>query len=65
MPSLYQHRCSYNKSGGFFKRLEEGTWMGHIVEHVALELQCLAGMECGYGRTFTADKGIYNVVFLL
>ncbi len=64
MPSLMQHRCSEGKEGGLFSRIKEGTWMGHVIEHIALELQTLAGMECGYGRTRgTGTKGIYNVVF--
>lgn len=64
MPSLYAHRCSEGCDGGFFMRVEEGTWMGHIVEHIALELQTLAGMDTGFGRTRgTGEKGIYNVVY--
>ncbi len=64
MPSLISHRCSENKEGGFFVRVAEGTWMGHVIEHIALELQTLAGMECGFGRTRgTGTKGVYNVVF--
>jgi len=64
MPTLYSHRCSEDCEGGFFKRVEEGTWMGHIVEHVALEMQTLAGMDTGFGRTRESDKkGIYHVVF--
>lgn len=64
MPTLYTHRCSEGVEGGFFQRVEAGTWMGHIVEHIALELQTLAGMEVGFGRTRQADKeGVYNVVF--
>ncbi len=64
MPSLYSHRCSKEHAGGFFERVEEGTWMGHVIEHIALEIQTLAGMDCGYGRTrSTATKGVYNVVF--
>lgn len=64
IPSLYSHRCSEGYLGGFFKRVEEGTWMGHIVEHVALEIQTLAGMDVGFGRTRQSDKeGVYNVVF--
>ncbi|MFW6103983.1 MAG: cyanophycin synthetase family protein, partial [Bacteroidota bacterium] len=51
IPSLYEHRCSKGYDGGFLERLKEGTWMGHIIEHVALELQVLAGMQCGFGRT--------------
>jgi cyanophycin synthetase len=64
IPSLCEHRCSEGKQGGFFERIERGTWMGHVIEHIALEIQCLAGMNCGYGRTRgTGKKGIYNVVF--
>lgn len=64
MPSLYTHRCSPGREGGFFERVEEGTWMGHVIEHIALELQTLAGMETGFGRTReTKTSGIYNVVF--
>jgi cyanophycin synthetase len=64
MPSLLSHGCSYGEEGGFLKRVEEGTWAGHVIEHFALELQTLAGMDTGYGRTReTGEKGIYNVVF--
>jgi cyanophycin synthetase len=64
MPSLYTHRCSPGYEGGFFERVEKGTWMGHVIEHIALELQSLAGMETGFGRTReTKTSGIYNVVF--
>jgi cyanophycin synthetase len=63
-PSMQSHRCSKNHEGGFFERVTEGTWMGHVIEHVALELQTLAGMEVGFGRTRgTGTKGVYNVVF--
>jgi cyanophycin synthetase len=64
MPSLYDHRCSEKKPGGFFERVRKGTWLGHVIEHVALELQSLAGMPCGFGRTrSTGKEGVYNVVF--
>lgn len=64
LPSMYQHECSEGHPGGFFKRVREGTWMGHVVEHVALEIQTLAGMDCGFGRTrSTGQHGVYNVVF--
>ena len=64
MPSLYEHRCSEGVPGGFFTRIKEGTWMGHVIEHIALELQTLAGMDTGFGRTReTTDKGVYHVVF--
>ena len=49
IPTLYEHECSEGKPGGFFERVREGTWLGHIAEHIALELQSLAGMECGFG----------------
>ncbi len=64
MPSLVEHRCSEDKRGGFFERIERGTWMGHVIEHIALETQSLAGMETGFGRTReTKTPGTYNVVF--
>jgi cyanophycin synthetase len=64
MPSLYDHRCSPGVPGGFFKRVEAGTWMGHVIEHLALEVQTLAGMDTGFGRTReTKTPGVYNVVF--
>lgn len=64
IPSMYDHRCSKSHKGGFFERVKEGTWMGHVIEHIALEIQTLAGMECGYGRTRgTGAHGVYNVVF--
>ena len=64
IPTLYEHRCSEGCPGGFFQRVEEGTWMGHVIEHIALEIQTLAGMEVGFGRTReTPEKGVYFVVF--
>lgn len=64
LPSTYSHRCSEGREGGFWSRVETGTWMGHVIEHIALEIQTLAGMECGYGRTREAGKeGVYHVVF--
>jgi cyanophycin synthetase len=64
IPSLYTHRCSELVEGGFFSRVEEGTWMGHVIEHIALEIQTLAGMEVGFGRTRESDRpGVYHVVF--
>ena len=63
-PSMYEHRCSEGVPGGFFTRVRRGTWMGHVIEHIALEIQTLAGMETGFGRTReTKTPGIYNVVF--
>lgn len=64
IPSMIEHRCSEGCQGGFFSRVKEGTWMGHVIEHITLEIQTLAGMECGFGRTrSTGNPGIYNVVF--
>jgi cyanophycin synthetase len=64
MPSLIEHRCSEGVRGGFFQRVDKGTWMGHVIEHIALEIQTLAGMDTGFGRTrVTKTPGIYNVVF--
>ncbi|MDB5253722.1 MAG: cyanophycin synthetase [Flaviaesturariibacter sp.] len=65
MPTLVEHRCSEGVRGGFFNRVEEGTWMGHVIEHMALELQTLAGMDTGFGRTRDAGEGpgVYYVVF--
>ncbi|MCD9853378.1 cyanophycin synthetase [Epilithonimonas sp. JDS] len=64
LPSLISHRCSEGCEGGFFKRVEMGTWMGHVIEHIALEIQTLAGMDVGFGRTReTKTPGVYNVVF--
>ena len=48
-PSMYSHRCSEGCEGGFFMRVDEGTWMGHVIEHIALEIQTLAGMDTGFG----------------
>lgn len=63
-PGMYEHRCSVGTPGGFFERVKEGTWMGHVIEHIALEIQSLAGMDVGFGRTRSyGEKGVYNVVF--
>jgi cyanophycin synthetase len=63
-PTMIEHRCSEGVRGGFFMRIDRGTWMGHVIEHIALEIQTLAGMETGFGRTReTKSPGIYNVVF--
>ena len=66
LPSLAEHGCSYRKPGGFIRRLTEddGTWMGHIMEHVALEIQNMAGSAVSFGRTRNAGKpGLYNMVY--
>jgi cyanophycin synthetase len=66
LPGLQEHGCSYRSEGGFIRRLkeDEGTWMGHIWEHVILELQCVAGSDVTFGRTRSADEvGLYNMVY--
>ncbi|HEX2866487.1 MAG TPA: cyanophycin synthetase [Ignavibacteriales bacterium] len=64
IPSVRHHQCSYYQEGGFLRRVAEGTWAGHVIEHIALELQTLASMDTGFGRTrATATPGVYNVVF--
>jgi len=67
LPGLHEHGCSYGEPGGFVRRLrdDEGTWMGHVMEHVAIELQNVAGSSVTYGRTRSIDgqPGFYNMVF--
>lgn len=64
LPSLIEHRCSEGYRGGFLQRLRWGTYLGHILEHVTLELQSLAGSVVGYGRAReTSEPGLYKVVF--
>lgn len=64
LPSLVEHYCSPGCRGGFLSRVQEGTYMGHVVEHVALEIQELAGMIVGFGRTReTSTPGTYQVAF--
>lgn len=63
LPSLHEHRCSYGEPGGFLKRVEEGTWPGHILEHLTIELQNLAGIPGGFGRARDGGgRGIYKVI---
>lgn len=63
LPSLVEHRCSYGERGGFLRRVQEGTWPAHVLEHVTLELQILAGMSGGFGRAReTSTRGRYKVV---
>jgi cyanophycin synthetase len=62
LPTLIEHRCSIGHRGGFFERLRRGTYQAHIMEHVAIELQCLAGCDVSFGRTReTAEDGVYRV----
>ena len=63
LPSLVEHRCGVGERGGFLQRLREGTWPGHILEHVTIELQNLAGMQSGFGKArSTGVRGVYKVV---
>ncbi len=63
LPSMIEHRCSEGVRGGFFSRLRDGTWLGHVLEHVTLELETLAHLPVGYGRTReTSERGVYRVV---
>jgi cyanophycin synthetase len=62
LPSLIEHRCNYNERGGFLRRVQEGTWAAHILEHVTLELQNLAGLPGGFGKAReTSERGVYKV----
>ncbi len=63
LPSLIEHRCGVGERGGFVQRLHEGTWAGHILEHVTIELLNLAGMQTGFGKArSTGEIGVYKVV---
>ena len=66
LPGLADHGCSYREPGGFLRRMreDEGTWLGHVLEHVAIELQNVAGEEVTFGKTRSAGKpGVYTVVY--
>jgi cyanophycin synthetase len=64
LPGLVEHRCGVGTHGGFLERLREGTWAGHVLEHVVLELQNMAGMKAGFGKTRGAGQpGIYKMAF--
>lgn len=67
IPTLHEHTCSYAEPGGFIRRMteDEGTWLGHVLEHVAIELQCLAGTPVSYGKTRSHDlpAGQYHVIY--
>src|SRR5215207_1069335 len=65
MPSLDSHGCSLGHPGGFVRRLYEGTWLGHVIEHVALELQSLAGVAVTRGKTRSVKgkTGQYNIMY--
>ena len=64
LPALAEHHCGVGERGGFLQRLEEGTWCGHVLEHVVIELLNLAGMPTGFGQTrSTSRRGVYRMVF--
>ena len=64
LPALLEHHCGVGERGGFLQRLKEGTWVGHVLEHVVIELLNLADMPTGFGQTrSTSRKGIYRMVF--
>jgi cyanophycin synthetase len=66
LPGLAEHGCSYGEPGGFLRRLreDEGTWLGHVLEHVAIELQNIAGEQVTFGKTRSAGApGVYTVIY--
>src|SRR5512138_1481945 len=66
LPGLQEHGCSYREPGGFYRRMreDEGTWLGHVLEHVAIELQNIAGENVTFGKTRSAGApGVYTVVY--
>ncbi len=64
LPALVEHHCGVGERGGFIERLEEGTWAGHVLEHIVIELLNLAGMPTGFGQTrSTSQRGVYRMVF--
>ena len=63
LPGLIEHKCSYGERGGFLRRVQEGTWPAHILEHVTLELQTQAGQRTSFGKArSTSQRGVYKVV---
>jgi cyanophycin synthetase len=64
LPALIEHHCGVGERGGFLQRLQEGTWCGHVLEHIVIELLNLAGMPTGFGQTrSTSVRGVYRMVF--
>jgi cyanophycin synthetase len=66
LPGLGDHGCSYGEAGGLIRRMleDEGTWLGHVLEHVVLELQTVAGYDVTFGKTrSTGSPGVYDMVF--
>ena len=64
LPALIEHHCGVGERGGFLERLQEGTWCGHVLEHIVIELLNLSGMPTGFGQTrSTSQRGVYRMVF--
>jgi cyanophycin synthetase len=64
LPNLIEHHCGVGERGGFLERLREGTWCGHVLEHIVIELLNLSGMPTGFGQTrSTSQRGVYRMVF--
>ena len=64
LPALVEHHCGVGERGGFLQRLQEGTWCGHVLEHIVIELLNLAGMPTGFGQTAAPrQRGVYRMVF--
>jgi cyanophycin synthetase len=65
LPGLAKHGCSYRAPGGFLRRMQQGTWLGHVIEHVAIELQASAGAAVTRGKTRSVrrTKGVYDILF--
>src|ERR1700753_1326301 len=62
LPTMIEHRCTIGERGGFFERMRTGTWLGHVLEHVTLEIQSLAHLPVGFGRAREqTDRGVYKV----
>src|SRR5690606_19981201 len=66
LPGLARHGCSHGRPGGLLERMDDGTWLGHVIEHVALELQALAGGRTTRGKTRSVKgrPGVYNIMFV-
>ena len=63
-PGLKKHICSLGYEGGFVKRLNEGTYFGHIIEHLAIELQCMLGYDVSFGKTrIISEPSLYYIVY--
>ncbi len=65
LPGLYGHACCYGEDGGLVRRLREGTWLGHVIEHVAIELQTMAGSPVSRGKTRSVSgrSGVYDIMY--